>query len=244
MSPWSPDDLKRILACHFALVTVIDMEMGRVLDHLRAVGDLENTIVVYTADHGEFAGDHGTCDKNIGIYESIHRIPFILSYPGGSAGAVRDGIIESVDLFPTLCELADVPGPCGMDGRSIVPELEGRGEGKAHAICEWDFPEPQRRVNAIRTQRHRLVYYGHDKGGELYDHELDPYEMHNRWHDPDYRDLRIELMEQLFDQVRSYSCKTDFDRDPALGADNALTATYLIHKQSRKWSELQRLLDD
>lgn len=243
MARWSMADLQRILTSHFALVTVIDMEIGRVLDELSTVGDLDHTIVVYAADHGDFAGDHGICDKNIGIYESIHRIPFIVSYPGCRRGAWCDGIIESVDLLPTLCELAEVPAPAGLDGRSIVPELAGQGEGKAQAICEWDFPAPQRRVNAIRTRRYRLVYYGHDLGGELYDHESDPNEMQNRWDDHAYTAVRLELLERLFDQVRFYACKTDFDRDRTTDADNALTATRLIHKRTRKWSEFQRLLE-
>jgi arylsulfatase A-like enzyme len=242
MANRSLSDLQRMLACHLALVTVIDMEIGRVLDELRATGDLDNTIVVYTADHGDFAGDHGICDKNLGIYESIHRIPFIVRYPGGPRGEVRDGIIESVDLLPTLCALADVPAPEGTDGRSIVPELGGRGQGKDQAICEWDFPSPQRRVNAIRTRRYRLVYYDHDKGGELYDHETDPYELTNRWSDPDCRDARLGLLERLFDQVKSYACKTDFDRDRITDANDSLTATRLIHKRTRRWSEFQRLL--
>ncbi len=89
------DELKEALAYHFALVTVIDMEIGRVLDHLRETGELENTIVVYTADHGDFAGDHGIADKNMGIYESIHRVPWMISYPGCPQGQTRDAIIES-----------------------------------------------------------------------------------------------------------------------------------------------------
>jgi arylsulfatase A-like enzyme len=230
---------KKVLAYHFALVTVIDMEIGSVLEHLRSTGNLENTLIVYTADHGDFAGDHGICDKNLGIYESIHRMPFLLSYPGGPAGVERDGIIESVDLFPTLCRLADVPAPLGMDGRSILPEAEGTGAGKAEAICEWDFPAPQRRVNAIRTRRHRLVFYSREQGGELYDHETDPYEMTNRFDDPAYQGVRLELLERLYDQVNRYARKTDFDRDRAVQQRDRLTPTHLIHKGCRKWSEIE-----
>jgi arylsulfatase A-like enzyme len=232
---------KKVLAYHFALVTVIDMEIGSVLEHLRSTGNLENTLIVYTADHGDFAGDHGICDKNVGIYESIHRIPFLLSYPGGPRGMERGAIIESVDLFPTLCQLADVPAPAGMDGRSIVPEAEGPGKGKAEAICEWDFPAPQRRVNAIRTRRHRLVFYSHEQGGELYDHETDPYEMTNRYSDPAYLSIRLELLERLYDQVNRYARKTDFDRDRAVEQQNRFTPTHLIHKRCKKWSQIEHL---
>ncbi|OGV65491.1 MAG: hypothetical protein A3K19_10415 [Lentisphaerae bacterium RIFOXYB12_FULL_65_16] len=241
MRDFTPSDLKKALAYHFALVTVIDMEIGRVLDWLREHGELDNTVIVYTADHGDFAGDHGICDKNIGIYESIHRMPFLLSYPGGPRGVVRETIIESVDMFPTLCELTDVPSPSGMDGRSIVPEAEGRGGGRDFATCEWDYVGPQKRVCAIRTARHRLVYYSHAQGGELYDHDTDPWEMTNRWSDPECRDVRLHLLELLFDQVNQYTRKADIGSDYRVGHQTRFTPTRLLHKDCRKWSEIEAL---
>ncbi|MBT3377262.1 MAG: sulfatase-like hydrolase/transferase [Lentisphaerae bacterium] len=239
MRGFSLADLKKAIAYHFALVTVIDMEIGRVLDWLKEHGELDNTIVVYTADHGDFAGDHGICDKNMGIYESIHRIPFLLTYPGSPQGVTRDGIIESVDLFPTLCDLASVPCPAGVDGRSVVPEAEGRGDGKPQAICEWDFPAPQRRVNAIRTPRHRLVYYSHEQGGELYDHETDPYEMENLWDSPAHRGARLALLEQLLDQVNLYRRKSDFDTDAVQAQRERYLPSRLLHKRCVKWSDIR-----
>jgi len=241
MQNFTLPELKKALAYHFALVSVIDMEIGRVLEWLRENDELDNTIIVYTADHGDFAGDHGVCLKNLGIYESIHRIPFLLSYPGGPKGVTRDAIIESVDLLPSLCELAQLPCPGEVDGRSIVSEAEGEGSGKAFALCEWDFPPPQRRVNAIRTSRFRLVYYSHEDGGELYDHRDDPWEMQNRWSDPAYRDIRLELLEQLFDSVNHYSRKTDYETDAALEQRDRFTPTRLLHKHCRKWSDIEAL---
>lgn len=236
----SQQDLKRMLAHHFALITVIDMEIGRVLDYLRETGEIDNTIIIYTADHGDFAGDHGICNKNIGIYESIHRIPLLLHYPGGPQGKAVDGIVESIDLFPTLCELADVPAPSTCEGSSLIPVAENKSDGKPFALCEWDFPAPQRFVNALRTERFRLVYYGHEKGGELYDHQNDPHEMQNLWDHTDYQKTRMELMEVLFDQVNKYRRKSDFDTDAIKGAARRLSPTALIHKGCRKWSDIAK----
>ncbi len=238
---FSLDEVRTMLARHFALISVIDMEIGRVLTWLENHGELERTIIVYTADHGDFAGDHGICDKNLGIYESIHRIPFILTYPGAPRGETRDSIIEAIDLFPTLCELAGLSVPGSVEGRSILPEAEGRGPGKPFALCEWDFPAPQQRVNALRTPRWRLVYYSHQAGGELYDHQNDPYEMTNLWSAPQYREVRLALLEQLFDQVKRYRCRTDFEHDRREAARTRLAPTRLIHKECRKWSEFIRL---
>ncbi len=235
------DDIKKALAHHFALITCIDMEIGRVLDFLESDGELDDTIIVYAADHGDFAGDHGLIMKNIGIYESIHRIPFLVAWPGGPRNEVREGIVESVDLFPTLCELARVPSPNTVDGRSILPELMGEGEGKDRAICEWDFVSPQRFVNAIRTRRHRLVYYSHELGGELYDHDMDPDEMHNLYDDPAYASVRLALFEQLYDEVNRYQRKSDFDTDREIEEAGAFSPTHLVHKRCGKWSEMIRL---
>lgn len=236
----SQDDLKRMLAHHFALITVIDMEIGRVLDYLRETGEIENTIIVYTADHGDFAGEHGICNKNIGIYESIHRIPLLLHYPNGPRGKAVDGIVESVDLFPTLCELADVPIPSTCEGNSLIPVAEQTGSGKALALCEWDFPAPQRFINALRTERFRLVYYDHERGGELYDHQTDPHEMQNLWDDPAHQSIRMELLELLLDQVNKYKRKSDFDDDAAKAVSHQLSPTKLVHKRCRQWSDIAR----
>lgn len=241
MNGLTRDDVKRALAHHFALITCIDMEIGRVLDRLESDDELDNTIIVYTADHGDFAGDHGLVLKNVGIYESIHRIPFILAWPGGPQNEVRDAMIESVDLFPTLCELARVPAPGAMDGRSILPELRGAAGGRDHAICEWDFLRPQRFVNAIRTRRYRLVYYSHELGGELYDHDVDPDEMHNLYEDPAHASARLELLEQLFDEVNRYQRKSDFDTDLEKDKQEVFSPAHLVHKRCGKWSEIARL---
>jgi choline-sulfatase/uncharacterized sulfatase len=234
----SREDFKKMLAHQFALITVIDMEIGRVLDHLRQTGEIDNTIIIYTADHGDFAGDHGICNKNIGIYESIQRIPLLLRYPGGPQAEARDGIVESIDLFPTLCELADVPVPQTCEGRSFLSHALGKSRGKPQALCEWDFPQPQRFFNALRTDQYRLVYYDHDRGGELYDHQSDPHEMHNLWEDPDHQSIRLRLMEQLFDRVNRYRRNTDFDADRRQATANRLTPTFLIHKNCGKWSDI------
>ena len=86
--PQGEADLKRQLAAHLTLLTIVDQQIGRIVEHLKASGDWENTVVVYLSDHGDFAGEHGLCLKNFGIYESIHRIPFLLKLPGGPQGEV------------------------------------------------------------------------------------------------------------------------------------------------------------
>ncbi len=93
-TPVDEADLRARLTFYYALITSIDAQIGRVVDYLRETGELENTVIVYVADHGDFAGEHGLTYKNMGIYESIQRIPFLLSYPGGPCGCAVGELVE------------------------------------------------------------------------------------------------------------------------------------------------------
>jgi arylsulfatase A-like enzyme len=232
------------LASYYTLISCIDMEIGRVLDKLAEDGELENTIVFYTADHGDFSGDHGLFHKNFGLYDSICRIPFLLSWPGGPRGETRDDLVESVDLYPTLCELCDVPMPEGREGKSLTPVGNGESIDRTAAFTEWDWWRLGRKVSAIRTADFRLVFYGGEEGGELYDHRTDPGEVHNRWDDEAYRGTRLELIERLLSFTQGYAVKTDFAHDRRLSQEQRFSATKLMHKQRRYWSALRASHDE
>lgn len=238
------DHLQRVLAAYYTLITAIDREIGRILDALKKRGELENTIILYTADHGDSAGEHGAHGKNIGIYESVHRIPFILKCPDCPRGAVKDGLIESVDLYPSLCELCALPVPDHVEGRSILPIIRKDSPGKEFALAEWDWWSPYPRAHTIRTRDFRLVYYDAEHGGELYHNAEDPGEIENLWDDPDFRDVRMQLMERLFDQVARYAKLSNGDTDLDLIEKHKTGPTVLIHKRLRKWSEVKKFCYD
>lgn len=243
--PYVPADrheLQTQLTHYYALISIIDEQIGRVLEHLRSSGELENTVVVYVADHGDFGGDHGLVHKNFGIYESIHRIPFLLAYPGCPAGTVTDEIVESVDLYPTLCDLMDVPTPSRVEGASLLPILEQGAGGRDSAICEWGWLPPREMIHAIRTREFRLVYYGSGQEGELYDHSTDPDELVNVYSDPEYLQIRLQLTEQLLDRVAQYEKRSgpgsEYTARQARTSRNSMTE--LIHKRSVNWTELEQ----
>jgi arylsulfatase A-like enzyme len=233
-------DLRRQLAFYYSLITRIDGQIGRVLDYLKQTGEYENTVIAFVADHGDFAGDHGLVNKNIGIYESIHRIPFLLKYSGAPAGRVVDGIVESVDLFPTLCELCDCDAPEGLDGLSLIHTIEDHAPGKTSTVCEWSMGLYESRVNAVRTDRYRLVYYGHGEG-ELYDHKHDPHELDNRYDDPVYTSVRLMLMERAVDHITQYKTKSAKEVSQKTSHGTRNTMTRLIHTGRRNWDEIKQL---
>lgn len=243
--PYVPQDERELqvqLTHYYALISIMDEEMGRVVDYLRDEGELDNTIIVYVADHGDFGGDHGLVQKNFGIYESIHRVPWLLWYPGCPAGREVTEIVESVDLHPTLCELMDVPMPGKVDGVSLLPVIEEEAPGKEAAVCEWGWFSPHDMIHAIRTRDFRLVYYGQGLEGELYDHRDDPDELVNHYGDAEYAAVRLDLTERLLDQVMAYERKsgpgTEYDEYVDRATRNSMTN--LVHKRAVNWAELQR----
>jgi arylsulfatase A-like enzyme len=224
--------LQRALASYYALIMKMDEEIGRVLTHLKDTGQYDNTIIFYTADHGDFAGEHGLFLKNLGIYESIHRIPFLLKWPGGPQSVRCGELVESVDWYSTLCDLCDVPEPEGRDGRSLVRVAAGEGEGKARVFCEYHAS------SAIRTKQYRLVYYTDHQTGELYDREEDPGELVNLWDSPEHADVRMTLQQQLLDYHMDYRRETDSASDKKESDATRYCFTPLLHKHRRYYGDL------
>lgn len=237
-------ELKEQMAAHFTLITMIDDAIGTVLDALKAQGELENTVIVYTADHGDFAGEHGLMLKNLGIYESIHRVPLLIAGPGVPAGTVRDMLVESVDLYPTLADLAGLSCEPDVDGVSRVGELVSGEGGCDYAVCEWEFAEPQSSVCAIRDGRYRFVFYDEfPQDGELYDLHADPGELNNLFHDPGVRDV-IKMFRARMDAFLSERRHVYRFRDDEQAVRNVQDqATILIHQKGKKWSEVCKVED-
>ncbi|HBE03508.1 MAG: hypothetical protein A2096_01430 [Spirochaetes bacterium GWF1_41_5] len=232
--------LRRVLASYYALITCIDMEIGRVIDYLKKTGQYENTIILYTADHGDFAGEHGLFHKNFGIYESIHRIPFLLKYPGSPAGKKIEGLAEAVDYFPTLCALCEIPVPEQAEGSSLLPLISGTGSGKNAVFCEWEWPTAGGKCSAVRTRDYRLVFYGKGKGGELYDRSKDPGEMCNLWNNPEYTARKLELLEMLFSFSLEYSVRTGIKTDENNNYQYRMSPSRQLHKMKKYWSDLEK----
>jgi iduronate 2-sulfatase len=162
----------------------MDAQLGRVLDALDETGLARNTIVVLWGDHGWHLGDHGIWCKHTN-YEQAARIPLLVVAPGSAkVGARTPALVETVDIYPTLCELAGLPARKDLDGASFVSALQGPAAKTKEAIVHV-YPRGERLGRAIRTGRYRLVEW--KKPGapaetaeyELYDYEADPEETKN-----------------------------------------------------------------
>ena len=187
---------------YLGAVSQVDAAVGVMLDAVRDLGLAENTIVIYTADHGDYASEFGIMEKAPGICsDAITRVPMIWwSPPRFAAGKAVNSIVELVDISATLCAQAGLPAMETSDGKDISPLLQGQ-ETEIHAFGMTEFAWSK----SIRKGHFRLVYYPprmfpqeYPAGfGELYDLHADPYEITNLYPDPAYREVVQELQTDL-----------------------------------------------
>jgi len=185
---------------YLRLIAGLDHEVGRLLDALEEHGLAENTIVVFVSDNGYLHGNHGSIGKRA-AYEESMRVVMLVRDPRAPAGLVRDELVLNVDVAPTLLELAGVPAPAGMDGRSLAPLIRGgQVDWRKDFLYEYfrhkRYPVPT--MFAVRTETEKLVRYpAHPSWEELFDLRADPYETRNLAADPkhatDLRQLRARL---------------------------------------------------
>ena len=201
-------DARRMVAAYYAEIELIDAQVGRMLQALEETGQRENTLMIFTSDHGEMLGDHGLRLKGCRFYEGAVHIPLVISWPGHLRAGVRsEALVELTDLVPTLLDAAGLTTPPDLHGRSLFPLLSGQADTHAHrefVRCEYHdaLMRPYAsHANMIFDGRYKLaVYHGRDIG-ELYDLQEDPHEFHNLWADPGYAEARFRLMKRIFDAV-------------------------------------------
>ena len=208
-SEMKEDDHRLIRAAYWAMCELIDTQVGRMIETLKRTDQLENTIIIFTSDHGEMLGDHGMYFKGPFFYEPVIHVPLIISSPGLiPPGRRSKALVELVDLAPTLLDACGMDRYPGMQGRSLWPMLTGQVSLDTHRediYCEHyeasAFYDPPAFTTMVRSENHKLaVYHGHE-WGELYDLEADPNETVNLWDDPTYAPVKLAMMRRLVDRM-------------------------------------------
>jgi arylsulfatase len=204
------EDHRLVRAAYWAMIDLIDDQVGRMLDALERTGQLADTIVIFTSDHGEMLGDHGIYLKGPYFYEPAVRVPLIISYPSViAAGRRSPALVELVDLPQTLLDALGLPHHPGMQGRSLWRLLAGRADLNEHredVYCEYysaltSHKDPAAHATMVRTECHKLVaVHGLDEG-EMYDLEADPDETHNLWDDPQHQSVKVAMLKRLCDRM-------------------------------------------
>jgi arylsulfatase A-like enzyme len=167
---------REVRHAYYACVSYIDAQIGMILDRVDSLGLAEDTIVVLWGDHGWHLGDHTIWGKH-SLFERALHSPLILRVPGlASPGLASDSLVGSIDIYPTLCELAGLPTPSSVDGRSFQAVLDDPQAPSLRAVYGY-----QSKSMSMRTERWRLLLS--QRGGTwnaaLFDHDADPFEMHD-----------------------------------------------------------------
>jgi len=203
-------DAKRCQALYYAMIAQIDDQFDRLWQALKASGQADNTVIIFTSDHGETLGDHGLIQKGCRFYEGLVRVPLIFHAPGRFLQNVqRDALVELLDMTSTIVELAGLDQPEYMQGRSLMPLLtdaSAEDELRPFVRCEYfDALDPfftegsGTYATMYRDRQYKLsVYHGHQVG-ELYDLSADPWEFNNLWDDPSVAEKKAQLMYASFD---------------------------------------------
>ncbi len=210
--PRTPEIVQQHIADYYGMITHMDAEMGRVLQTLEAAGHLDNTIVIYTADHGLAVGQHGLLGKQ-NLYNHSIRVPSIFAGPGISEGVTVDALTYLYDVFPTVCDLTGVECPDTTEGKSLVPLMEGCVD-RVRATVFAAYRDIHRTISDGRWKLIR--YYISEETGkgtdciQLFDLEQDPWETTNLADLPEHTD-RIR---SLAADMKMWQTETDdFLRD-------------------------------
>ncbi|MBV10124.1 sulfatase-like hydrolase/transferase [Rubinisphaera sp.] len=202
-------DARRKQADYYAMIAQIDDQFARILEYLDDTGQRENTVVIFTSDHGESLGDHGLMYKGCRFYEGLVRVPLIFDWAGHFQQDLQsDALVELLDLTATLLELAGLDQPEYMQGQSLIPILTGESDPNHHRDFVrseyFDALDPHFTGGSgtfgtmYRTDRYKLCVY-HDKDlGELYDLTVDPWEFNDLWNSKEHEPIKNQLIYESF----------------------------------------------
>lgn len=194
--PLFGNDWERYVKSYYRSSQSIDESVGKVLAALDAAGVADDTLVIYTSDHGYSLGEHGLTEKHF-AYEGVLRVPMLVRYPGVvEPGTVNTQLVSNLDVAPTCLDLCGLPIPEDVEGMSWRPILEAGGKPAA----DWRaavFYYLESMHMALRTDRYKLIVDQRNNPDELYDLETDPAEMHNLASDPAFASVLADLHARL-----------------------------------------------
>lgn len=199
---------QRYIKDYLSTIVSVDENLGRLLDYLEETGLADNTIVVYTSDQGFYLGDHGWYDKRWMYEESLH-IPLVMRWPAGiEAGTESEELVQNLDFAPTLIDLAGEQVPDNVQGRSLVPLMQGSVPADWRTSIYYHYYEypgehAVPRHYGIRTDNHKLIHYYQVGEWELFDLQDDPDELQNAYNNPEYSEIREDLKSEL-DKLREH----------------------------------------
>ena len=193
---------RKFTAIHHGMVNLMDEEIGRILAALHDSGLYENTLIIFTADHGDYLGNHGFYEKGFPAFEEVYNVPFVVKNPGqANAGKTSQALVSSLDIATTVLDFAGLPIPTVMQGISQRAVFEGRArQARESFLIENRAVQKGFYQKMLVTDTHKLVAYMDQSYGELYDLANDPHQYINLWDSPRERPRKHQLLAELCGQ--------------------------------------------
>ena len=198
------DQLREVIANYYGMISLIDHNVGRILAELDRLGLSDNTIVVYSSDHGDWLGDHGLLLKGPMMYEGLLRVGCIFKGPGVPSGKQVDDPVSNLDFAATFLDYAGLAPLERLHSQSLRPLIETDNASRDYAFSEWEL-RPSRsgvrlQLQTVRTKTHKLTVDQISGAGELYDLINDPHERDNLFDCPEHQATRVDLENCLTDR--------------------------------------------
>jgi arylsulfatase A-like enzyme len=205
------EDARLGRAYYYRMVELIDQAIGDIMRSLDERGLTNDTIIVFTSDHGELLGDHGIWMKGPFLYEQLISVPLIFSWKGSlKVNKLNSDMISLVDLTPTLLSLCNLPIPEDMDGLDMSTVLQqGESSPRQAALIEHIDDPSKIRLKTVVTDRYKMTVYIGQSYGELYDFVEDSGEIINLWNNPEYMEIRQDLYGKLLLELENIEKRAD-----------------------------------
>jgi arylsulfatase A-like enzyme len=198
-------DKREITAAYYAMIELIDKQVGRMINALKETEQLENTFIIFMSDHGEMLGDHGFYLKGPHFYDEAVRVPLIFSCKDLIKTNLRANcLVELIDIAPTLLDATGLDIPNYIQGKSLLPILNGKKTADHHrdyVFSEYynSWTHKHAYGSMLRTVNEKIIVYHGTNQGELYNLKCDPNEYENLWDDPSHTNNKLRLMKACFD---------------------------------------------
>jgi len=196
-------DFQEATACYYANCTLVDSQVGRVIDLLESAGQRNNTIITYLSDHGDMMGGHGLLCKGVPAFDESYRIPLIISWPGHiPSGDVCAAYASIIDIAPTVLELAECQSMKDIDGESLIPYIKREANSLVRSIyAEFFGQRLSYSQRIVWKDKYKYVFNSFDFD-ELYDLSKDPAEMKNLTNDPQYRSVAVMMAQEMWRKAK------------------------------------------
>ncbi|MFX0075713.1 MAG: sulfatase, partial [Candidatus Hermodarchaeota archaeon] len=198
------EEVRKLTALTYAAISYVDYNIGEILASLESFGYSENTMVIFTSDHGDLMGDHGLLFKGPCPFNGVLNIPLIWKVPGLTRAGVSSSLVSTIDIPKTILNLLNIKEhyqPPGMQGFDISPILENPNVRIRDCVLienDEEIGPLESRLRHLITEEYKLtVYEGVEDFGDIYDRKNDPNELHNLWNDINFREIRFNLVNKL-----------------------------------------------